>query len=665
MVVSIKHIVMPEKYSLTLMLTLVFHLLVCTAGNAQPCPETLAPNDTNGNYVEIISPEKTVNIPLNQIRIFPGGKERIYILLPDILTSLSTPIIRWNELVLKKPLNSDENWSGTIDRKSFFPTPCIPLLEDDNFSSAESNEEFLYQTENNKVSVKGNIAFAKIEGRQLIIHLNIDQQDIPKPLINDLDGQIFTKEGSIPISSGEISYIPTSKILKGSGLAEGTGMNQSFDFLIPGYQGEPGIFAVNEGNNRQDVFYIYKIEGRPAETLSIHKYALNPENLTTDSFFKTSPFDIDLLNPDALIPVAKYESQAILIDPKPSPTLLPLTNNAFEGNSPTFEQMKHLNIPRDLAQVPWNKNLTFSFENLPIWNMDYQEEIGGDGLKKIDIRYKTPENQEDQPALTERLTYNQVEQINAGFMEIFKAFDETSDTLQLKTGILQLFETNNLRTEATVSDDFEPFLVTTISGFREAEKYALSSGSGDFSPSMNTEGLNLLPVELMLKTESGFPESRSFDFHNTAIGIAYENDSITISASNDTQGRQELKVPNSNLFDIYQFYGVLSQLPLEEGYETDLTFFDVSPKIVMPVGQESGKERLLLKPEYIHAAIKVQESLTYQGQPAYKLKVQFNGLNNPLFAESYEENFSGTYFVSQTSPHHIIRASFEEGLVLQ
>ncbi|WP_439482523.1 hypothetical protein [Cyclobacterium plantarum] len=656
---------MPEKYALTLTLTLVFHLMVYAAGNTQPCPESFITSGMPANYVEIISPEKTVQIPLNHVRVFPGGKERIYILLPDILTSLSTPIIRWNELVLKKPLNSDENWAGTIDRKSFYPTPCIPLLKDGNFSSAESNEGFTYETTNNKVSVKGNISFAQTSGIQLVIHLNIDQQDIPMPLINDLDGEIFTRNGAIPISSGEISYIPSSEVLKGSGLAEGTAMNQSFEFLIPDYRGEPGIFAVNEGDNRQDVFYIYKIEGKPEETLTISKYALKPENLVTKSFFKINPFDMDLLNPDELIPVANYHSQSILIDPKPSPTFLPLTNNAFEGNSPTFVQLKNLTLPVKLGQVPWEKNFTFSFENLPIWNIDFQEESDSDGLKKIAVRYKPPGNLDEQPALAERLTYKQVEQINAGFMEIFKSFDETSDTVKLKTGILQLFENNNLKTEAKISDNFEPFLVTTISGFREAEKYALSSGSGDFNPSMNTEGLELLPVELILKNENGFPESRSFDFHNTAISVTYEGDSIAITASNETQGLQKLMVPNSGLFDIYQFYGILSQLPLEDGYKTDLAFFDVSPKMVLNIGQDSNRERLLIRPVYIHASVEVQESLTYQGQAAYKLKVQFNGLNNPLFAESYEENFTGTYFVSQTSPHQVIRASFEEGLVLQ
>lgn len=656
---------MPEKYTLTLTLSLVFHLMVYAVVNAQPCPESFFTNGMPANYVEIISPEKTVEIPLNHVMVFPGGKERIYILLPDILTSLSTPIIRWNELVLKKPLNSDENWVGTIDRKSFYPTVCIPLLKDGNFSSAESNEGFTYETKNNKVSVKGNISFPQISGIQLIIHLNIDQQDIPMPLINDLDGQIFTGNGAIPISSGEISYIPTSEVLKGSGLAEGTAMNQSFEFLIPDYQGEPGIFVVNEGDNRKDVFYIYKIEGMPEETLTINKYALNPDNLITKSFFKINPIDMESLHLDELIPVANFHSQSILIDPKPTPTLLPLTNNAFEGNSPTFEQLKNLTLPVAIGQVPWEKNFTFSFENLPIWNVDFQEESGGNGLKKIAVSYKPPEISDEQPALADRLTYKQVEQINAGFMEIFNSFDENSDTVKLKTGILQLFEDNSLRTEAKISDDFEPFLVTTISGFREAEKYALSSGSGDFSPSMNIEGLELLPVELILQPENGFPQSRSFDFHNTAISIAYEDDSITITASNETQGMQQLKVPNSGLIDIYQFYGALSQLPLKDGYKTDLAFFDVSPKMVLNVGQDANQGRLLIKPVYIHASVEVQERLTYQGQAAYKLKVQFNGLTNPLFAESYEEDFTGTYFVSQTSPHQVIRASFEEGLVLQ
>jgi len=660
-----KPINMPDRYSIVLMLSLALYFLVVLTASAQPCPEPLAPPDSNGNFLEITSQEKTVKIPLNQIRIFPGGKERIYILLPDILTALNTPIIRWNELVLKKPLNVDEKWKGTIDRKSFYPTSCIPLLEDAHFSSAESNEGFLYKIENNKVSVKGNISFAQVAGKQIVIHLNVDQQDVPIPLINDLDGQIFTKEGPIPITSGEISYIPTSNLLKGSGLAEGTAMNQSFEFLIRDYQGEPGIFATNEGTDRRGAFYIYKIEGKPEETITIHKYALNPENLLSNSFFKTTPFDIHSLDLGELTPVANYTSNSVLIDPKPIPTLLPLSNNAFEGNQPTIDQMKIVNNPEKLDQVSWGKDLSFSFENLPIWNIDFQEENSEDSLQRILVRYKAPENPENQPVLTERLSYKQVEQMNAGFMEIFKNFDETSDTVQLKTAILQLFETNNLGTEATLSDDFEPFLVETISGFREAEKYALTSGSGDFIPALNEDGLDLLPVELNIKTEDGFPESRSFDFNHTAIVIAYESDSITITASNEAQGVQTLKIPNAGLIDIYQFYGTLSQLPLTAGFKTDLAFFDVTPTSTVNYAQPEGQERLLIKPNYIHAWVQVEESLTYQGKPAYKLKVQFNGLTNSLFAESYEESFSGTYFVSQSVPHQIIRANFEKGLILQ
>ncbi|SHM74256.1 hypothetical protein SAMN04488057_103164 [Cyclobacterium lianum] len=656
---------MPQRYSLAIMLALASFFLVSAGSNAQPCPESLSSIEENANYLEINSPGNTVKIPLHHIRIFPEGKERIYMLLPDILTNSSTPIIRWNELVLKKPLNSSEKWTGTIDRKSFFPTPCIPLLEDAHFSSAESNQDFIYQTENNTVSVKGSISFPQISGRQLIIHLNVDRQTIPLPLINDLDGQLFTREGAIPITSGEISYIPTSHILKGSGTAEGTAINQSFEFLIKDYKGEPGIYLINEGTDSRNAFFVYKVEGKPAGKLTIFKYALNPKVLESSAFFRLAPFDVDALDSADLVPAATFFSESVLIDPKPAPTLLSVANNAFEGNAPNLEQLKKLKSPEIANQGQWTKSITFTFENLPIWNLHFTEDQQGDSLQNLQIGYLSPENPDNQPALSERLTFNQVEQINAGFMEIFKNFDETSDTVQLKTAILELFSANNLPTEATMSDDFEPFLVTTISGFREAERYALTSGTGDFSADMNTQGLELLPIDLILKKDGLKPVSRSFDFHGTSILIRYGTDSIEVTTSNETQRKQSTKIPNSNLFDIYQFYGIISSLPLKEDYEADLSFFDVTPVFVTHLGQETTQERLVIQPGFVHAWVRVMESLTYQGEPAFKLSVQFNGLSNPLFAEFYEENYTGTYYVSRSFPHQIIRANFEQGLVLQ
>lgn len=70
---------------------------------AEPCPDlTLGPSATNLSYLEIISPTGTQEIALPEIMVFPEGKERIYCLLPDLLTTQKSPIIQWNELVLKK-----------------------------------------------------------------------------------------------------------------------------------------------------------------------------------------------------------------------------------------------------------------------------------------------------------------------------------------------------------------------------------------------------------------------------------------------------------------------------------------------------------------------------------------------------------------------------------
>lgn len=657
---------MPKNHRLATLILFLGSTLICGQLIAQPCPETLFEQTGEANYLDIRAPGGgDIRIPLPEVQVFPGGKERIYILLPDVVTSLGTPIIQWNELVLKKPLNSAANWQGSLDRASFFDTSCLPRLEAANFGDARSQDNFLYATENNRVTVKGTVAFAAVDGKQLVLHLDVSAQEIPSPLINDLDGEVFTSNGPLTITSGEISYFPNEHRLQGAGFAEGENLNQRFEFEVNGYMGRPGIFVVNEGTERQDAFYIYRIEGDPNMELTVRKYAPGTKMLASNSFFEPIPFSVDPLDFDKLTLLGTYHSTALLIDPKPVAIQLPLQNQAFEGKSPDIEQVRSFSTPLQVSPKTWASNVTLFVENLPVWSLQWDEQTDPEkSIKTIRLKQRQEEADSELPEVRQRLSYQQVERINEGFMEIFKNFDDAQDTLKLKTSILALFEENRLSTTATTADSFEDFLVTTVTAFREAEKYALYTSSGESVPALDANALALLPIELTVDAETGLPLSRSFSYKSTQMKIDYEADSILLTVANERQGTQLLRLPNSSLLDIYQFFGTLTQLPLASDYQANLAFFDLIPNEKSHFGVD-GSERVLVAPTYIHTRIRVVDELTYQGTAAFKLDVQFNGLSNPFFAENYEEDFTGTYYVTRSFPHQIIKATFNQGLTLQ
>lgn len=564
---------MPDRFNLVILIFFLGTAPVFYQANAQPCPDIISTTGTDSNYLEIVSTSSgSITIPLPDVQVFPGGKERIYILLPDILTELSTPVIRWNELVLKKPLNSDENWQGSLDRATFYSTRCLPNLEERHFSEASSQEGFLYETESSRVTVRGTISFAEVAGRQINLHFNVTDREVPRPLINELDGTIHSGSSSLSISSGEISYFPTDNLLTGAGFAEGSNLNQRFDFRINGFQGEPGIFVVQEGPEYLDNYFVYKVDGNPESEIFIKKYAVKPSFLDSLSFFEPIPFQVAPVDLEQFPLVAELHSSSVLIDPKPTPVELPLVNQAFEGDSPDFQQIRSFANPAILNPDSWEKDYTVYFENLPVWNLKWTEKDSTNGLKTITLLNRLPASDTDEPGIDQRLSYQQIEKMNEGFMEIFKAFDDSSDTTQLKSSILSLFETNELATSAGIDDSFEDFLVTTISAFRDAEKHALYTGSAASVPAMDADALELAPVALQVNKETGLPVSRSFTFKETRIQITYQKDSISLTAVNEKQGHQSIKIPNAGLMDLYQFFGALSQLPLTETSRINLGF---------------------------------------------------------------------------------------------
>jgi hypothetical protein len=259
---------------------------------------------------------------------------------------------------------------------------------------------------------------------------------------------------------------------------------------------------------------------------------------------------------------------------------------------------------------------------------------------------------------------NQVTTMNEGFSSIFEAFDDNSDTLSLKKSILLLFSKNILPTSASINDDFEDFLVTTVTEFREAEKQALENSSTMAGP-ISFNANEKLSYALYLDEKARFPKERTFEINETNIQIYY-GDTITIEAENAVQGKQSLYIPGDpEIFDIYQFYGVLKQLPLAPGFKTNLGFFDVQ---VQPQQLQTGSQtisRQLLTPYFIHVSLSVEEEVIIENQSAYKVSVKFQGLNNSLFVESYQNEGLGIYYLSKSSPHQLIQATFDEGIILE
>ncbi len=648
---------------------LIALILAYGMAHSQPCPEeSTFGSETAPNYFEIQSQGKTIKINVDEIQVFPGGKERIYILLPDILTENNTPIIRWNELVLKKPLNSDVNWRGDIDKVSFYPTPCFPEFKSPVFSGGQASNDFKYEVKESKISIEGSITFT-LEEITFALHLDIHDKEIPKPMINDLDGAIYLEKNGpmdkLTITTGEMLYHPQNKTLKVSGSAEGGEVNQVIDFMITGFDGSEGVFPVNGGNANEDAYHLYQITGGIEEGLRIKKYAL-PQNPTSAlSFFDTLPFDLNVANLNELVLLGEYHGNTVLVDPKPAPVILPYSNNAFEGNPPTLEQLKLIEKNPDIEFTEWENEFLVNYENLPVWGIDYEGNLTGDNQYSLLVKNISLNQGQDAngASMANRLTYTQVDAINNGFLGIFEKFDKDKDTLKLKTSIIELFEENQLPVNASLEDDFESFLVTTVSEFREAEKYALNPNSK--VPANDINASKLLPAELWIDPSTGKPLKRTFNYSGTSIEIEYGDQEIEIEAENEAQGNQKLTVASTgDIFDLQQFYAILSHMPMEEGTHRDLTFFDLRP--IPKITYINGKrfERIFLEPNYVHAEVKVIEKEPFNGEDTYKVEVKFNGLNNPLFAESLEENKLGAYRLSASYPHKIYSAYFEEGLSL-
>ena len=626
---------------------------------AQTCPDLKIDSSAmNQSYLEIQSLKGNFQISLPKIMVFPEGKERIYCLLPDILTNHNTPIIQWNELVLKKGLNSTDKWQGNIDRAEFFPTLCLPSLKPANFTNATSATDFYYDTQSNLVSMKGSIAFANVDGNKIILHLNIENQEIPKPKINNLSGKIITSNGELEVISGEISFEENKGILRGSVIASSNVGNQGFQFSIPKYKGQPGKFVVNEGSEKQPLFNVYKIEGIPTIGLEIHRYELQESDLNFKSFFDKYPFDIDSLDLNRLHLKSILSSNSIAIDPKPMPEIVPLFNTASNEANFGMETSNSIKSPST-----WKENLTVKFRSEPIWQFQIEELTEEFKPNKLVIKNVVSSDFEGKGNKL-GLNMDQVNAINEGFTKIFKSFDEDSDTLGLKKAVLQLFSDNNLPSTASIQDDFEAFLITTVTEFRNQEKVAM----GKIQSSTDTTKFNRIKKSsyaLLLDEKALFPLLRQYEINNTKIQIHY-GDTITLIANNPLQGEQQLSIPtNARLYDIYQFYGILKLLPISLGFETNLKFFDLSVQSQKLITNTEQTERQLIIPDFIHASIKVVEEVILENHPAFKINVKFQGLKNNLFIESFHGENSGIYYLSKSQPHQIIKATFEEGIVLE
>lgn len=639
-------------------------LQITNHSHAQSCPDLkLDGKSANLSYLEIQSEGKSHRIPLPDIMVFPEGKERIYCLLPDILTLHNTPIIEWNELVLKKGLNTTDKWQGSIDRAKFHPTPCLPELAPTNFTNALSATDFYYVSLANMVSIKGNISFANINGNQITLHLNIVDQAIPKPRINNLSGKIVTPTGEMEVISGEIGFDKNKEILRGSGIASSDLGNQGFEFSIPRYSGDPGTYVANEGDEKHPLFAVYKVMGNPSTGLEIHKYELPSANINFKSFYDKLPFNLDSLALNILNLKSKLSSSFIAIDPKPTPVVVPLFNTAFNERRLGMETLQKVIDNQVNAPPSWKEDLTITLRSYPIWKFQVEESIEESKPKKLVIKNVISEAHEasnNDPSIN----MDQVNVINEGFTEIFQSFDEDSDTLQLKKTILLLFSENNLPTIASVNDDFETFLTTTVTEFREQTKMALNKDQNT-NADLSYNGNEKLSIVLTLDQQARFPLVRQYETKDTKIEIHYA-DTISIIANNPIQGEQILKLPgNPGLYDIYQFYGVLKQLPLSVGFETNLGFFDLSVQTQVLTTKTKQIERQLIIPEYIHASIMVDEELSIKDEPVYKINVKFHGLKNSLFVESYQSELSGIYYLTKSPPHQLIKAIFEGGIVLE
>ncbi|MEX2567927.1 MAG: hypothetical protein WD431_18410 [Cyclobacteriaceae bacterium] len=636
---------------------------------SQPCPKSgvFGPKQAP-NYIQIKSENNTVKLYLEEVKVFPGGKERIYILLPDILAENNTPIIRWNELVLKKPLNSKENWRGDIDKAGFFPTPCFPDLKPSIFTGGKANDALRYEVNGQKVTLEGKISFHSENGTLMTLNLQVENQEIPKPLINDLDGAVYIEKTGpmekLEIQTGELLYEPILKTLKVSGTAEGGELNQIIDFSISDFEGTEGLFPVNEGNANEDAFHLYQVKGNVEQGLEIKKYALPYEPSSVMSFFEKLPFNLDNTNFDKLILLGEYYGKTVLVDPKPKPLAIGLYNHAFEGKSPTMNQLNKMQKNPSIEFLTWQNKYVIQYENLPIWGMSYTGKNENDSLYTLLVENITLGEGAEGQNIKKRLTYTQVDAINNGFLKIFEQFDQDSDTLRLKQDIMELLKENNMEVNASLEDDFESFLVTTVSEFREAEKYALNEDSQ--LPINMINSSRLLPSKIHIDPNSGRPIERNFDYSGTSISIHYNKDIIRLEAENSLQGKQTKEIPSvPEVFDVQQFYAVLSHLPLRENFRKNLTFFDLRP--VPKITYINGKrlERLYLESNFIHVEIKVIEKTTIDGQDIFRVEALFNGLKNPLFAESLEEDRTGEYILGGSFPYEILNGTFDEGLTLK
>ncbi|MBA3899627.1 MAG: hypothetical protein H0X62_05345 [Bacteroidetes bacterium] len=253
-----------------------------------------------------------------------------------------------------------------------------------------------------------------------------------------------------------------------------------------------------------------------------------------------------------------------------------------------------------------------------------------------------------------------------------------------------LFQKHKLKTDKNFPpENFRRFVFESpeiIAKFGESAPYILSKLRESESSSYFNYFLNSGPSapfkQQFLKVESktGKTISRNFNDNETDFQIIYETDSILLSATNENQGSDQIKIPApKNCYDIYSLPVLIAHSAIDKDFHMNVALFDLittttviytySESVEINMEDDSNEiEEIVAKknrgvnasPEFFLAEISyVDEGLTKNTNEAYySLKIKLTGNTRGTHLSTYTSNSEepDSFFiqVKKSFPHQVL-----------
>jgi hypothetical protein len=282
----------------------------------------------------------------------------------------------------------------------------------------------------------------------------------------------------------------------------------------------------------------------------------------------------------------------------------------------------------------------------------------------------------------------EVAEIMGGIFDVLMGPGDEAAKVALVGGILEKrgVTLDRAVTEAdleALSDGEVPFFLAAYDADLVARAFMLQMERLDAQlQAMYDEYFTPDPYEATLDLdEMGAPLRRRLTQSNTSFDVQYRDGVAFITATNEAQGTDTLTVRlPAGVHDLLQWNDVLSRLPLRDGFERTLTFFDLDvysghSSGLGPDGEGYSRRYVRAAPVYVTATLSVtgRQTVEIEGEPvaAYRVEVHFNGMpGHPVMSVLGPDlNAKGRegepliYLLSVAEPHRVLQADWRATVV--